>query len=34
LEKKLDVKSTELFDMTIPEGYTTMTAEELKAMGM
>lgn len=34
IEKKLDGKSKDLFDLTIPEGYTTMTAEELKAMGM
>lgn len=34
LEKKLDKKSNELFDLTIPEGYKTLTAEELKAMGM
>lgn len=35
VEMKLDKKKAgDLFQMTIPEGYTEMTAEELKAMGM
>jgi len=34
VEKKLDSKSKDLFELTIPEGYSVMTAEELKAMGM
>lgn len=34
LEKKLDKNSNELFELTIPEGYKLLTAEEMKAMGM
>lgn len=34
IDKELDSNSTELFEMTIPEGYQTLTAEQLKAMGM
>jgi GLPGLI family protein len=34
VDKKLDKKSSELFDMTIPSGYKEMTMEQLKSMGM
>jgi GLPGLI family protein len=34
VDKKLDKKATELFDMTIPSGYKEMTMEQLKSMGM
>jgi GLPGLI family protein len=34
LEKKLDKKTDVLFDMTVPEGFTMMSQEQLKAMGM
>jgi|LauGreDrversion4_2_1035121.scaffolds.fasta_scaffold08350_4 GLPGLI family protein len=34
VDKKLDKKASELFDMTIPSGYKEMTMEQLKSMGM
>lgn len=34
LEKTLDKKYANLFEMVIPEGYNEMTLEEMKAMGM
>jgi GLPGLI family protein len=33
-EKKLDKNIKSLFDMNIPEGYKTLTLEELEKMGM
>lgn len=33
-EKKLDKNAKSLFDMNIPEGYKTLTLEELEKMGM
>lgn len=33
-EKKLDKNTKSLFDMNIPEGYKTLTLEELEKMGM
>ncbi|MFO0493986.1 MAG: DUF4412 domain-containing protein [Flavobacteriia bacterium] len=34
VDKKLDKKASELFDMTIPSGYKEMSMEQLKSMGM
>lgn len=34
LETKLDSKASNLFDMTVPEGYEAMTLDQLQSMGM
>jgi GLPGLI family protein len=33
VEQKLDKKSKELFEMTIPKGYTEVSAEDLQKLG-